>query len=118
MLNEIKCSYLLKVIASYLNEERKLYIALYNKNLQKLFDIYIINYMLYSGRYKIGEKNGIGQEYDYNDQLIFEGEYFNGKRNGKGKVYNSEGDLIFEGEYLNGKKKRKGQRIYKRTGHF
>ena len=104
MLNKIECTYLLKVIASYLIEERKLYVALYNKSLQKLFDIDIINYMLYSGRYKIGEKNGIGQEYDYNDDLIFEGEYLNGKKNGKGKEYNSEGKLIFEGEYLMGKK--------------
>ena len=65
MLNKIKNTYLLKVIASYLLEERKLCVALYNKNLQKLFDIDIINYMLYSGRYKIGEKNGISQEYDF-----------------------------------------------------
>ena len=34
-----------------------------------------------SGRYIKGERNGLGKEYDYNDNLIYEGEYLNGKRN-------------------------------------
>ena len=35
---------------------------------------------------------------------MFEGQYLNGKRNGEGNEYNEEGQLIFKGEYLNGKK--------------
>ena len=46
---------------------------------------------------QIGQINGKGKEYYYNDQLKFEGEYTNGKRNGKGKEYNKEGNLLFDG---------------------
>ena len=44
--------------------------------------------------------NGIGKEYNEDDELDFEGEYLNGEKNGKGKGYYANGDLKFEGEYL------------------
>ena len=51
------------------------------------------DYKKTSGKYKVGEKNGKGREYEINtNALIFEGEYLNGKRNGKGKEYYYNGD--------------------------
>ena len=107
-MNEIKIidlkSPILKIIFSFLNEKKKLNIIIYNKKIQKKLEISIKNYEKMSKRYKIGERNGKGKEYDkLNDKLIFEGEYLNGKRNGKGKEYNND-LLIFEGEYLKGER--------------
>ena len=54
------------------------------------------------------KKNGIIEEYSYNDKnikfLSFKGNYLNGKRNGKGKEFYESGKLKSEGEYLNGQK--------------
>ncbi len=101
MLNNIKSSFMLKEIASYLREKKKLYLFRYNMTLQKKLDINIINYKEFSGKYKVGDKNRKGKEYDgYEDSLIFEGEYLNGKRKGYGKEYN-DNKLLYEGEYLN-----------------
>ncbi len=100
MLQNIKSSYFIKLIYTFVEESQKLKLVKYNKSIQKNLDISIINYKHFKGRYIIYESNGIGKEYDgYDDTLIFEGEYFNGK----GKEYDN-GDLIFEGEYLNGQR--------------
>ena len=104
MLKKIQSAYFFKILFNYIDERQKLKIVKYNKSLQKNLKISNINYAYFSGRYIIYESNGIGKEYNgENDRLIFEGEYLNGKRNGKGKEYHN-GKLIFEGEYLNGKK--------------
>jgi len=67
----------------------KLELIKYNKNLQNKFNISIINYKVFSGRYQIIEKNPINNIYH-------------------GKIYNSYIDkIIFEGEYLKGKKMEK-----------
>ena len=85
-INSIKSTYNLKLIFSFIKEERKLNMIIYNKELQKKVDVDIEVYKKKSGKYKIGEKNGKGREYILNsDELIFEGEYLNGKRNGKEK---------------------------------
>ena len=98
-----------KTIFSYVTEKRKLDLIIYNKKIQYFCNISLINYIFKSGKYKEGEKNGKGKEFNFDGELIFEGEYLNGKKNGKGKEYNEKGDLIFEGEYLNGKKNGKGK---------
>ena len=64
MLKDIKSTYFIKLIFSYVDEEQKLKIIKYNKNLQKIIDISIINYIHFRGRYIIYESNGIGKEYD------------------------------------------------------
>ena len=88
MLKKIKSTYFLKITFSYLEEEQKLKIVKYNKNLQKVIDINLNNYKFFSGRYIINLPNGITKEYNgYNDELIFIGEYLNGRRNGKGKEF-------------------------------
>ena len=110
MLKNVKSSYIIKFIFTYLDEAQKLKLIKYTKSLQNSMKISIINYKLFNGKYLIYESNGIGKEYDGNsDDLIFEGEYLNGKRNGKGREYNSEGQLMFEGEYVNGKRNGKGK---------
>ena len=124
--------FFLKLVFFHLNERQKLELLKYNRSLQNNFEISLINYKYFSGRYieyqpdgnikafnslnnKLvyeggylnGKKNGKGKEYDeWNDILEFEGEYLNGKRNGKGKEYCTwhNGRLEFEGEYLNGKR--------------
>ena len=114
VLLDIKSKYILKKLFLYLNENEKLNMIIYNKQLQKRLDIDIKHYQKESRKFKIGEKTGEGKEYILNtDKLIFEGEYINGKRNGKGKEYLEDGTLKFKGEYLNGKKDGKGEEYYK-----
>ena len=66
------------------------------------------NHLKFEGEYSYGLRKGNGKKYNSKGKLIFEGEYLNGKRNGKGKEYNND-QLIFEGEYLNGKRNGKTQ---------
>ena len=104
-MKNINSSYVVKSIFSFLNDKVQLKLILYNKQFQKNFDINITHYKIFSGKYKIIDKNGKGKEYNiFNDEIIFEGEYKNGKKNGKGKEYDDKDNLIFEGEYLNGKR--------------
>jgi len=112
-INQIKSSYILKTISSFINEKQKLNMIIYNKELQKIYSVGIEDYKNISLKYRIGERNGKGKEYIKNTKrLIFEGEYLNGKRNGKGKNYNFDGELRFEGEYLKGKRNGKGKEYY------
>ena len=105
MLEKSKSIYFIKKLFTFVDEKTKLDIIKYNKNMQNIMDINLINYKFYSKKYIIFEENGKGKEYDkYNDKLKFEGEYLNGKRNGKGKEYDKNGELVFEGEYLNGER--------------
>ena len=113
MLSNIKSYYIIKIIFTHIVEKLRLILLKYNKGLQKLIDISIINYKLFTGKYIIYESNGIGKEYNgQRDEIIYEGEYLNGKRNGKGKEYYWNSKLKFEGEYLNGKRNGKGKEYY------
>ena len=104
MWRKIRSNYLLKKILIYVDDRSKFNLIKYNKKIQAIDGLNLINFRRFSGRY-IKEEYGRIKEYNsYNDDLIFEGEYLNGRRNGKGKEYNEEGNLIFEGEYLTGKK--------------
>ena len=101
----IKSSHIIKTIFLFLHKKQKLDIIINNKELQKVCLIDIEDYKNISGKYKTGEKNGKGQEYLINTNiLIFEGEYLNGRKNGKGKEYYKIVYIKFEGEYLSGKK--------------
>ena len=109
-LGDIKSSYNIKEIFLFLNEEQKLNLIIYNKEIQRILGIDINTYKKKSGKYRIIEKNGKGREYTLiGDKLIFEGEYINGKRNGKGKEYYYYGEIKFEGEYLNEERNGKGK---------
>ena len=112
-LTDIKSSYIIKEVFSFLNEKQKLNMIIYKKDLQKMFLVGIEDYIKISGIFKIVEKNGKGKEYLLEiNQLIFEGEYLNRKRNGRGKEISLDGELQFEGEYLNGKRNGKGKEYY------
>ena len=128
MLQKLNTSFFYKNIFININEKRKLLLIKYNKNLQNILDIKLINYITLSGKFLkqetkekikiyvayntyadilIFEGNyykGIGKEYNSFGNIIYEGEYLNGKRNGNGKVYYINGKVLFEGEFLNGKK--------------
>ena len=113
MFLNIKSSYIMKKIFAYQSEELKLKICKYNKSLQNILNINLINYKTLSGRYILYETKEKGKEYySFNNKLIFEGEYLNGKRNGKGKEYYDDSIVIFEGEYLKGKRNGKGKIYY------
>ena len=116
MSNKDKLAYIYKITFPFITEKQKLKLIMYNTNLQKDYNITLINYKFMSRKYKIGEKNGKGKLYNKDGILIFEGDYINGKRNGKGKEYNEEGILIFEGEYLNRKRNGKGKEYDKYSG--
>ena len=109
MLENIKSSFFIRYIFSFLDEATKLKIIKYNKALQNEIDINIINYKLFSKRYIIYEEKGKVKEINSynNEDIMYVGENLNGKRNGKGKEYN-KGKLIYEGEFLNGKRDGKG----------
>ena len=80
MLRNIKSKYILRIIISNINDERKLLLVKYNNKIKNRLNIDLIDYMFFSGKYFIGKRNGKGKEYnEYNGELIFEGEYFNGK---------------------------------------
>jgi len=118
MLQNIKSSYFIKLIYTFVGEAQKLKLVRYNKSIQKNLDISIINYKFFKSIYIIYESNGIEKEYyGCDDTLIFEGEYLKWKRNGHGKEYYSNGELLFEGEYLNGKRNGKGKE-YDKFGEF
>ena len=111
LLQNIKSIFFSRILFFYLDEKIKLKLIKYNKNLQNIIDIKLINYKFYSGKYIIYENSFKGKEYQgYNDSLIYEGEYLNGERNGKGKEFDEiTGYLKFEGEYLNGGRNGKGK---------
>ena len=79
--------YLLKdTLFSFLSENKKLEIIIYNKNLQNKLDINIEDYKRISKTYREGEKNGKGKEYIISTNImIFKGEYLNGKKMEKEK---------------------------------
>ena len=104
MWRKIRSNYLLKEILNYVGDKRKLNLIKYNKAIQVIAKLNLIDFRRFSGRY-IKEECGRIEVYNsYNNHLIFEGEYSNGKIFRRGKEYNEEGKLIFEGEYLNDKK--------------
>ena len=84
MLEKIKSS----IIYSFLDENAKFKIVKYKKNLQKKLNIELINYIIFTKKYTIKEKNALWKVYLYNpyyedkydDTLIFEGKYLNGKK--------------------------------------
>ena len=87
-LKDIKSSYIVKEMFSFLEEKQKLNLIINNKHLQNLIGVDIKYYIKISGKYKAGERNGIGKVYKlFTNELIFEGEFSNGKKNGKGKEY-------------------------------
>ena len=109
-MKNVKSTFIVKKVFSIANEKVKLELIKYNKRIQNILNIKLLNYKLFSGKYIIYSKKGVGKEYNaITDNLIYEGEYLNGKRNGKGKEYNFGGKLIFEGEYLNGIRNGKGK---------
>ena len=114
MLKKSKSIYFIRRLFTFVDEKDKLNIIKYNKNMQNILDISLINYQFFSDRYIIFEKNGKGKEYNLNNgKLIFEGEYLNGKKwIGNGKEYYYNGELGFEGEYVNGKRNGKGKEYY------
>ena len=53
MLVNIKSTYFYSKLFSFMDEGKKLKIIKYNKNLQKILDISLLHYKLFSGRYII-----------------------------------------------------------------
>ena len=89
--NYIKSSYIIKEIFSLISENQKLELIIYNKHLQKLFDINIEDYKKKSKKYRIIDKKGFGKEYKLNTKFIlFQGHYLKKKRNGIGNFMKTE----------------------------
>ena len=104
-LRDIKSSFVLKKVFSFIDEKYELEMIKYSKYFHNLLSLNIDSYKKISGKYKEGGINGQGKEFLIeNNILIFEGEYLKGKRNGKGKEYYYGNELKFEGEYLHGKR--------------
>ena len=81
MLKNVKASYFLRVLFSYMDEKQKLEFIKYNKSLQENINISLINYKYFSGKYIEYESKGKGKEFIFfSDRLLYEGEYLNGKK--------------------------------------
>ena len=114
MDKNIKSSYIKQKLLSYVDKKRKLKIFKYNKHIQNLINVKLIDYRLMSNTFILFEKNEKkGRQFiSKNNKLIYEGEFLNGKRNGKGKEYYDDTDSIYEGEFLNGEKNGKGKEYF------
>ena len=111
MLDNIKSSFFKRLIFSFIDDEKKLRIIKYNKNILNILNINVMDYIILFGKYVIVDNKG--KEYYYNREVLFDAEYINPKRNGKVEEYDYFGDFkIFEGEYLNGKRNGKGKELY------
>ena len=75
MLNNIKSTYFLKEMISYIPENIKLNLFRYNKAMQNILNINIINYKLFSGLIEVEELRKM-RKYGFYD---YEGEYLNGR---------------------------------------
>ena len=92
MLKNIKSIYFIRILFSYFSEKNKLELIKCNKNIQRLLNIDLINYIFFACKFIIFETKSDVKEYKcfdklYEIKLIYEGEYLNGKRNEKGKEY-------------------------------
>ena len=94
-METIKSVIILKKIFSYIDEEIKLKLIKYNKNIKNKININLLNYKLFTGKYIIYETKNKGKEYHSgNEALLYEGYFLNGKRNGIGKEYNFPGQIL------------------------
>ena len=102
MLGKNVSEYFLKKLFSFIEDAVKLKLIQYNKTLQKAININLMNYIRFSGKYIVYQKNQEGKKYDRNK--ITKGKEYDGYTN----------KLLFEGENLKGKKKwkRKRNRLY------
>lgn len=65
-------------------------------------DVYIGQYLWYTGEMKDGDLNGYGREYYLDSDVIeCEGNYKDGMRNGKGTSYDMNGNETYKGEWRN-----------------
>ena len=60
-LKMIKSKYIIREVFKFLENKKTFQIMIYNKVLQKLFDITIEDYKHISGKYNIIEKDGTGK---------------------------------------------------------
>ena len=58
MSEKVEHLFCFQTIFPYLNERKKLDLIKYNKNLQSIFNINIINYEIIRKKYQIGDRNG------------------------------------------------------------
>ena len=110
-IENIKSSFIMDSLFSFLNKKQKLKLIIYNKKLQKRLGVDIKDYQKISGKY-IKKRNGIIKEYTMANKLIFEGHYLNGKKSGLCKEFYNNGKIKFEGNYSDGKKSGKGTEFY------
>ena len=104
LFEKIISNYIIKTIFSYLYESNKLKLIKNNKKLQNILNIDEYNYIVWSGKLKIIDKEGKGTITSLFDiQKIFEGQFKNCMKNGFGKEFDKDGELIFEGFYKNNK---------------
>ena len=88
MLTKIKSIKILKNIFSFLKENIKLKIIIYNKALQDKLNISSEKYKKESNKILLIEENGFGKiMHQTNKFVFFEGKFENGNKNGKGKEY-------------------------------
>ena len=78
MLKNVKTSFFLRVLFSYMDEKQKLELIKYNKSLKVNLNISLFNYKFYSDKYIIYESDGKVKEFSIDGFLLFEGEYLFG----------------------------------------
>ena len=88
MVENIKSNFFMRDLFSLVEDGKQLQLVKYNKSLQKILNLNIMNFRVFSGKYTVyeDETNRNGKIYNaFENKLIFEGELINGRKNGKGK---------------------------------
>ena len=80
MWRKIRSTFILKKIFYNINEKNKFRIVVYNKKIQIKLGLNIINFIRYSGKYKIESNGEIKIFNSYNEKLLFKGFYSNNKK--------------------------------------
>lgn len=61
--------------------------------------IYTVGVIDYDGEMKNNERNGSGNSYDKNGNLIYKGDFKNDMKDGKGTLYDTNGKVIYNGSW-------------------
>ena len=112
-IGNIRSVYIIKIVFSFLEENKELMILSRNKTIQKELEIDINNFKKASRIKRIISENGKGQEFLRNTKyLIFEGEYKNGMKHGKGIEYFFNFNLGEDSGYFNWERKEEDKEDY------
>ena len=76
MMKKIKSIFFIRLLFSTISQKHKLNMIKYNKKLQKLVDINLMNYKLFTGKYILYKENGKVEEHNSFHCVHVDGEHY------------------------------------------